>query len=263
MTVQLQDVSLRRGDHYLLKHINWQVETGEHWALIGLNGSGKTTLLNLLTGYVWPTAGTVRVFGKTFGTYPIAHIQKRIGWVSSSLQERMHSKLKAIDVVISGAYASIGLYESPQEEERLKAQRLIVQLGLHKKEEQPYRTLSQGEKQRALIARALMAEPELLILDEPCTGLDFLAKEQLLETLDHLSKEPSTPTMIYVTHHIDEILPSFQKTLLLRDGEVYRSGQTHDILTEDVLSHFFKLPVSIQFGQDRPIMYKKEKVVKR
>ncbi len=246
MILEANSVSLIQAGQWLLNDIDWTIKKGEHWSLIGLNGSGKTTLLNLINGYYWPTRGELTVLGNRFGTCDLGEMRKGIGWVSSSLQEKMYPDNNALQIAISGAYASIGLYEQPKEETIQKAVQLLKEFGCGDLIERDYKTLSQGERQKVLIARALMADPELLILDEPCTGLDFFSREHLLETVKKVTAKESGPTLIYVTHHVEEILPSMSHTLLMKDGGVYNSGLTNDVLTASSLSEFFGANVQVE-----------------
>jgi iron complex transport system ATP-binding protein len=257
MVLQLENVSLKRDGKWILQDINWHIERGEHWALLGLNGAGKTAILNLLNAYYFPTNGKVTVLGKEFGkTYLGERLRKQIGFVSSSLQEKFHPGDNAFEVVLSGAFASIGLYETPTDEMRKKATGMLEDLGCIEYANRNYETLSQGEKQRVLIARALMSEPSLLILDEPTNGLDFIAREKLLESIERIAKNPDTPTMVYVTHHVEEILPIFNKTLLLKEGQVFATGNTSEMITSEQLSQFFNLSVSVSWKNKRPLLAK-------
>ncbi|MFD0717518.1 ABC transporter ATP-binding protein [Paenibacillus sp. GCM10027626] len=251
LMVNIQDMSWRNGDNWLLKKINWTIRPNEHWALLGLNGSGKTTLLNMINGYIWPTEGKVSVLGHPFGEVDLRDLRKSIGWVSSSLQEKLYAGDKAQHVIISGKYATIGLYERVSEEELQQAQAFMQTLGCSHLWDREFRTCSQGEKQKILIARALMANPKMLILDEPCNGLDLFSRERLLESIEQLAASEQTPTLIYVTHHTEEIIPLFSHTLLLRRGEVIQSGRTEDILQTETLSHFFEAPVIVERHQER------------
>ncbi|MEC1520783.1 ABC transporter ATP-binding protein [Neobacillus niacini] len=255
MVVKLEDVYLYREGNMILGNVNWQIDTGEHWVLFGLNGSGKTAILNLLNAFYFPTKGNVTVLGMEFGrTYLGEKLRKQIGFVSASLQEKFYPSDTALEVVLSGAFASIGLYETPTEEMRIKAANLMEQLGTTNYANRRYETLSQGEKQRILIARALMAEPKLLILDEPTNGLDFVARELLLESIEKIAKEPLAPTIIYVTHHVEEIVPVFNKTLLLKEGQVFAAGKTSEMISNDQLTQFFDLPVQVNWENHRPFV---------
>lgn len=249
--IDIEKVSWKREESNLLHDVSWQVKKGEHWALLGLNGSGKTTLLNIINGYIWPTKGTVHVLGQRFGAANLPELRKSIGWVSSSLQEKLYGHDLAQEVVISGKHASIGLYEHVMQEELERALSLMEIMGCSHLVNRTYAACSQGEKQKLLIARALMAEPAVLILDEPCNGLDLFSRERLLQSVNELAQRPDGPTLIYVTHHLEEIMPVFTRTLLLRRGEVYKTGDTKEVLTEEYLSRFFEHSVSVQWEDER------------
>lgn len=251
MVLDVSSVSLSRNGEWILKNIDWQIEQGEHWSLMGLNGSGKTTLLNIINGYIWPTKGTVSVLGETFGRVDLGELRKRIGWVSTSLQEKLHKDNNALQIALSGVFASIGLYEQPEEEAIEKATDLLIEFGCESFMERNYATLSQGERQKVLIVRALMANPELLILDEPCTGLDFFAREHLLEMVQQIAEKEGGPTLIYVTHHVEEILPCFSHALLMKKGEVFKSGAKDEVLTASSLTSFFNAPLHVEERQQR------------
>ena len=258
LVVQLEHVSLIRDGKWILQDVNWGIEKGEHWVLFGLNGSGKTAILNLLNAYYFPTKGKITVLDLEFGkTYLGEKLRKQIGFVSSSLQEKFHPDDNAFEVVLSGAFASIGLYETPTDQIRQKAIALLEELGCIEYANRNYTTLSQGEKQRVLIARALMADPSLLILDEPTNGLDFIAREQLLESVEKITENQDAPTIIYVTHHVEEILPVFAKTLLLKKGQVFASGETKDMIASVKLTEYFNLPVKVHWENGRPLLSKR------
>lgn len=255
MVLHLQDVSLRKDESWILHHIDWKINKGEHWVLYGLNGAGKTALLNMLCAYYFPTSGQVEVVGKTFGKSVLGdQLRRKIGIVSAGFQAKLNPLDSAFEIVLSGAYASIGLYEKPTPAIREKAIQLLRQLGAIEYADRDYKTLSQGEKQRILLGRALMGEPELLILDEPATGFDFIARESLLKTVGEIAKLENGPTIIYVTHHVEEILPEFTHTLLLKKGEVFAKGKTREMLTSKNLSEFFETPVECIWRNDRPLL---------
>ncbi|MBB6444181.1 ABC transporter ATP-binding protein [Bacillus benzoevorans] len=260
MVVQMEQVSLKREGKWILHDINWKIEKGEHWILFGLNGSGKTSLLNMLNAEYFPTNGHLTVVGLEFGKTILGEkLRTKIGLVSSSLQDKLYSSDNAFEIVLSGAFASIGLYETPSDEMRERAIGLLKDMGCFEYANRKYETLSQGEKQRVLIARALMGNPQLLILDEPANGLDFIAREQLLEAISGMigHSKGKVPTIIYVTHHIDEILPCFNKTLLLKKGEVFASGDTAKMISSEQLTEFFDLPVQVIWQNGRPLLSKR------
>lgn len=257
MILQLEGVSLVRDGKWILQNINWHIEQGEHWVLFGLNGSGKTALLNILNAYSFPSKGKASVLGMEFGrTYLGEKLRRQIGFVSSSLQEKLYPGDNAFEVVLSGAFASIGLYETPTDAMRTKAVGVLEELGCLEYANRNYETLSQGERQRVLIARALMADPALLILDEPTNGLDFIARDKLLESIDRIARKHGGPAIIYVTHHVEEILPVFNKTMLLKAGQVFAAGNTEEMLSGERLSQFFDVPVRMLWENGRPFLSK-------
>lgn len=246
MIIDIHHASWRREQSTIINDISWQVQPGEHWCLLGLNGSGKTTLLNMINGYIWPTTGSISVLGEKFGEVDLREHRKRIGWVSTSLQQRLHGRDTAENIVLSGKFASIGIYTQIEDHDREQALQLMQQLDAERLVGRTYDTLSQGERQRILIARALMASPDLLILDEPCTGLDIFARDQLLQRVQTIANGQNAPTLLYVTHHIEEIMPCFNKTMLLRDGQIFAAGSTADMLDSQRLSDFFNTSVEVR-----------------
>lgn len=248
----MKDVSWRRNGSYILKNINWKVRTGEHWVIIGLNGSGKTSLLKMITGYIYPSEGEITVLEKKFGSFDLRELRKSIGWVSSSLQEALYVNETVEDIILSGKFASIGLYDKPEEEDLKKANDLLNQFGCAGFKQRPYYTLSQGEKQKVILARALMNSPKLLILDEPCTGLDIFARESFLAQVEQLGKMEKAPALLYVTHHIDEILPVFNRAMLIQNGTIFSSGKTREVLTGNNLQRFFGRQTYFEWNNGRP-----------
>ena len=237
VVIRLSGVSLRRDGVPLLSAIDWQVVHGQHWAVLGPNGSGKTTLLRLVAGYVQPSEGTVEVLGSVYGRADLRALRRRIGWVSPALAERLHPRDPALDVVIGGLFAVVGLFhEHPTDDDRVKAADLLAALGCEGLGERMFGVLSQGERQRVLLARALMSSPSLLVLDEPGRGLDVGAREDLLESLGVLTSAVDGPTVLLVTHHLEEIVPGFSHALLLSGGRVLAGGPREVALTAGLVS---------------------------
>jgi iron complex transport system ATP-binding protein len=241
----LENVSLIRRQRLILDGISWDVHPGNNWVVLGANGSGKTTLLRLLAGYLWPTQGSITVLGEEFGRTDVRELRKHIGWVGSFLEAQIPPSIRPLDLIVSGKYASIGIFENPREEDYQQGLDLARQLKCAEILDLPYGVLSQGEKQRLLIARALIHKPQLLILDEPCAGLDLVAREELLDTLEHQGRTQGGLTMIFVTHHLQEIMPTFTHALLLRQGRCVAQGQKPEILRSELLTQAFGITVKV------------------
>lgn len=236
--LNLESVSVNRGKTVMLKDVSWEIKEGEHWALIGPNGSGKTTLLKIVSGYLWPSSGKVHVLGKEFGKTDIRELRKKIGWVSSYLMEKLPENDSPVDIVVSGKFASFGVYEKITNEDRKKASAILEFLGCGYIKDRSITVLSQGERQKILIARALMADPMILLLDEPCTGLDMKARQNMLDSVSKICRE-NKATIIYVTHHINEIVPEIKNVLLLKEGREFMKGKK-SILNKKNLDRLFE-----------------------
>jgi len=249
-----EQVQFIRQQNALLKDINWRIAAGEDWAVLGLNGAGKSLMLSMISGNLWPTSGKLTVLGEVFGRTSIPDLTKRIGWVSQSLQERIHREEQAEYIVLSGKFSSIGIYQQFTEAELDEAKALLTSLGAKKLIGKAYQVLSQGEKQIVLIARALMAKPELLILDEPCNGLDLFAREDLLARIQKMKQAADAPSLLYVTHHTEEILPLLNHVLMIRDGKIFRQGKRDELLNENVLNDFYQRPIAIHGMRDDRMM---------
>jgi iron complex transport system ATP-binding protein len=243
--LELTNVSLFRGDRVILKDLTWHVRRGEHWAVVGANGSGKTMMLKIATGYLWPSQGTVSVLGKRFGTIDLRELRTKIGWISAALRDLIPPQDSALDVVLSGRFASFGLWNHVDPDDKTRATELLSIFDCDRLAAQSFRSLSQGEQQKILVARALLPTPRLLILDEPCSGLDLSAREQLLQTLQQVGSQPDGPTMIFVTHHIDEIVPVFTHALIMQVGRILAQGVKERVLTTTTLSHAFGVSVNV------------------
>jgi len=237
--VHLDDVSLVRDGRRILGHITWRIERGRHWALLGANGSGKTSLLKVILGYEWPSHGRVRVLGQCFGQADIPRLRRRIGWVSNALTTRLNGRECAWEVVAGGLDASLQLYRDVTDEERAKVRRALAITGALACEHQRYELLSQGEQQRVLIARALVQDPAVLILDEPCVGLDPAARERFLRDQERLASHADSPVIVWVTHHVEELRPWIRHALVLKEGQVLACGSIEQVLRSEVLARAF------------------------
>jgi iron complex transport system ATP-binding protein len=243
--LELTNVSLFRGDRVILEDLTWQVHRGDHWAVVGANASGKTMMLKIATGYLWPSQGTVKVLGKRFGAFDLRELRKQIGWISTALHDLIPPQDSAFDVVLSGRFASLGLWHSVDDHDKTRALELLSLFNCKGVATQSFGSLSQGEQQKILIARALLPSPRLLILDEPCSGLDLSAREQLLQTIHQIGRQSSGPTLIFVTHHIEEITPVFTHALIMQSGRILAQGVKEQVLTTPILSQAFGVPVNI------------------
>lgn len=246
--LDLRSVSHLAGGKKILDSINWTVRQGEHWAILGPNGSGKTTLLRIASGYLWPNGGgEVYRKGKTLTHLP--KLRKSIGWVTASLASEIPVQEKALNTVVSGKFAQIGylggMWGQASRYDYACARRYLEELGCLHLSDQAFGTLSQGEQQKVLIARARMTKPYLIILDEPCAGMDPGAREKFLAALGKIGKQAKIPALIYVTHHVEEILPLFRNTLVLRDGKALYSGQTRNVLKRGVLEKLYGVSLTI------------------
>lgn len=249
--LSVQRLGIRRGTVRILRSIDWQVRNGQHWVILGSNGSGKTSLLAALTGYLSPTEGEIELLGERFGNSDWRELRRRVGMVSSSIRELMAESEPALDTVISGKYAMIDFWGRPGAEDRRAGLRILRQIECGYLAERPWAYLSQGERQRVLIGRALMARPRLLILDEPCAGLDPVAREHFLQWLNRLGKQNGAPTLVLVTHHVEEIMPVFSHALILRKGKVLAADRKKSALTSALLSEAFGAKVRLTSGAGR------------
>ena len=228
-----------RGGTTVLRQVSWQVCAGEHWVIMGANGSGKTSLLSALTGYLVPTSGTMRVLGKVFGEDDWSGLKRVVGLVSSSLRQMIAEEETALEILASGLHGQINYWGRMPAESLEKAAAMAAGIGCGKLLSRPWAVLSQGERQRVLIGRALLSQPRILILDEPCAGLDPAAREQFLVFLESLAQKASSPSLILVTHHVEEIMPSFTHLLGLKAGRVLAQGQKQEVMSSALLSQLF------------------------
>lgn len=246
--LELTGLRVDRGHTSILRGIDWQIGPGEHWAILGANGSGKTSLLRALTGFLSPTAGEFTVLGRRYGATDWRELRLMVGVVTSSFVAAIPPAEVALETVISGKYAQLDLWERVTPRDRTAARRLLRLVGAAQIEGREWIYLSQGERQRVLIARALMARPRLLILDEPCAGLDPVAREHFLTLINRLARrrDAGAPALVLVTHHVEEITPAFTHALLLRRGRVVAAGRCDDVLTSAGLSETFGAAIKLR-----------------
>lgn len=247
--ISLDNVSYIRNGKYILKDINWHVNRGEHWVILGPNGSGKTTTLNMVNGYIFPSQGHVKVLEFEFGHSSIIELRKRIGWVSSALSQFIPTNDYPLHIVLSGKFASLGLWEKVDDDDIARANEILDLLKIRHLAERKYGMLSQGEKQKVLIGRALMNHPDIIIFDEAFNGLDIFARHDMEIAINELAE--GNITFILVTHNTDEILPVFGKALLLKDGQVHSQGDIDDMIQYDNLSDFYGADVDVFKHKDR------------
>jgi len=244
--IDLRGLCVRRGKACILNHVDWSVRQGENWVLLGANGSGKTSLLSVLAGYLTPSEGTVGVCGKVYGEFPWQELRAMLGMVSSSVKRMIQPEFTAQEIVASGKGAVINPWLEAEPEDATCARQLLADASLSALSERPWELLSQGERQRVLICRALMADPKLLILDEPCSGLDPVARRHFLEFLHETAARPDGPPMVFVTHHVEEITPAFTHALVLKKGHVLACGPVEEIMRAELLSEAFGAPLGLE-----------------
>lgn len=249
--LSVENLRIVRDGTVILDDVNWRVARGEHWVMLGANGSGKTSLLSALTGYLMPTGGEISLLGETYGESDWRELRKKIGLVSSSVRQMMADEEPALETVASGKYAMIDFWGTLTRAEKLQARKLLRSVECEYLAARPWRVLSQGERQRVLIGRALMAKPRVLILDEPCAGLDPAAREHFLQFIQRLGAQKNSPTLILVTHHVEEIMPVFSHVLMLENGRVLVAGKKSAVMNSKNLSQAFHARTGLAFARRR------------
>ena len=250
--VELADVSVIRGTSRLLSNVSWRVEADERWVVIGPNGAGKTTLLQVLSTHLYPSDGVVGILEEVVGTVDVFELRPRIGLTSAALADRIPRGERVGDVVVSASYAVLGRWREEYDElDHDRASELLEELGVSHLADRTFGTLSEGERKRVQIARALMTDPELLLLDEPAAGLDLGCREYLVSTLSVLARDAMAPATVLVSHHVEEIPPGFTHVLMLKRGEVVASGPLEATLTEETLTETFGLPLQLIHADGR------------
>ena len=258
LVVRMDGVGVRRGATALLDRVDWRVELDEKWVVLGPNGAGKTTLLRLAATELHPTSGTVHVLGELLGRTDVFELRPRIGFSSASLSSRVPGDEVVSDLVVSAGYAVLGRWrESYADQDNARATGLLAALGIVGLAGRRFGTLSEGERKRVLIARALMTDPELLLLDEPAAGLDLGGREDLLTRLATLAADPEAPATVLVTHHVEEIPPGFTHAMLMRDGAVVAQGLLDSVLTEENLAKTFDVDLVLQRSGARFFAYRR------
>ncbi len=245
--IELDGVGVQRNGNRMLAGIDWRVRADERWVVLGHNGSGKTTLLRVASLYLHPTSGTVKVLGETLGRTDVRSLRARIGVASQALADQLRGDLTAADVVMTGKYAALEpWWHTYDEADRARARRELDRVGVARFADRRFGTLSAGERQRVQLARTLMADPELLLLDEPGAGLDLAAREDLVGRLSDLAAEADSPPIVLVTHHTEEIPDHFTHALLLSHGHRVASGPIGQVIDEASLSECFGLPLRLE-----------------
>ena len=255
--LRLDSVHVSRGDNVLLRDVSWQLNAGERWVILGANGAGKTTLLQVASGTIRPTSGRVELLGESLdpadgaGT-DLDDLLPRIGWASAALADRLPADERVLDVVLTASYATVRRaaehYDGIDDK---RARDLLAQLGCRQLVERRFGTLSEGERKRVQLARALMTDPEVLLLDEPAAGLDLGAREALLHMLARVAQDPQAPAIALVSHHVEEVPTGFTHALLLREGQVVAAGPIRDVLRSSLVSACFDLPLLVFRRGDR------------
>ncbi|PWI43593.1 ABC transporter ATP-binding protein [Streptomyces sp. ICBB 8177] len=250
--LELVDVSVVRDGRALVDQVSWSVAEGERWVILGPNGAGKTTLLNVASSYLYPTSGTAAILGEKLGGVDVFELRPRIGVAGAAMAEKMPRRQTVLETVLTAAYGMTAHWrESYEESDEQRARLILDRLGMSEYADRRFGTLSEGERKRTLIARAIMTDPELLLLDEPAAGLDLGGREDLVRRLGRLARDPIAPSMIMVTHHVEEIAPGFTHVLMIRQGKVVAAGPIDLELTSRNLSHCFGLPLVVERHGDR------------
>ena len=250
--LEFADVSVRRGEAVLLDGIDWSVGSSDRWVVLGPNGAGKTTLLQVASAQIHPSSGVAGILGEVLGTVDVFELRPRIGLTSAILAERIPRDERVHDVVVSASYGVVGRWREAYDDlDHERAADLLVEVGAQHLADRTFGTLSEGERKRVQIARALMTDPELLLLDEPAAGLDLGGREDLVSTLSVLANDALSPATVLVSHHVEEIPPGFTHALLLRKGGVVAAGPMDEVITEANLSATFGMPLVLSHDAGR------------
>lgn len=250
--LHLTNVTLRRGENQVLDGISWSVDAADRWVILGPNGAGKTSLITVCAARAHPTTGTAEILGLPLGEANTQELRIRIGLASAALADRIPADETVHDIVMTAAHGVTGRWREEYESiDENRAADLLAAFGMHAFADRTFETLSEGERKRVQIARALMTDPELLLLDEPAAGLDLGGREELLGALTELAGDRRSPAIVMVTHHVEEIPPGFTHALLLRDGAVVAQGPLADTLSSDSLSETYAMPIQLHADNGR------------
>jgi iron complex transport system ATP-binding protein len=250
--LEFADVTVRRGQATLLDRVSWTVEEDERWVVLGPNGAGKTTLLQVASAQLHPSSGVAGILDEVLGLVDVFELRPRIGLTSAALADRIPRHELVRDVVVSASYGVVGRWREAYEElDHARAADLLTEVGARRLAERTFGTLSEGERKRVQIARALMSDPELLLLDEPAAGLDLGGREDLVSTLSVLAMDEDSPATVLVSHHVEEIPPGFTHALMLREGRVVAQGPLERVVTEEALSATFNMPLVLTHADGR------------
>ncbi|MGI8907526.1 MAG: ABC transporter ATP-binding protein [Candidatus Sumerlaeaceae bacterium] len=244
--IEVNDVTVERDFTTILQSFSWCAYAGQHWVIFGPNGAGKTSLLNVIQGYLWPTSGTVRVLGGELGNgVDVRELRRWIPVVSEPVRDMINESLTGLEVLVTGARAHLNLFEAPSRAELSRARSLARQTQIELLLARPFAVMSTGERQRILITRALMPHPKVIILDEPCAGLDLAGREWVLNTIETAARQKNPPVLLLTTHHVEEVTPSFTHALLIKAGEIYAAGPIDQVFTSKCVSGLFDIRVRL------------------
>jgi iron complex transport system ATP-binding protein len=250
--LELADVTVRRGQATLLDSVSWTVHDDERWVILGPNGAGKTTLVQLCSAQIHPTSGVAGILGEVLGTVDVFELRPRIGYTSAAVAERIPRAELVRDVVVSASYGVVGRWREEYEElDHERAHALLVEVGAGRLLDRTFGTLSEGERKRVQIARSLMTDPELLILDEPAAGLDLGGREDLVSTMSVLANDATSPAIVLVSHHVEEVPPGFTHALMLREGRVVVQGPIAEVMTAENLTATFGMSLQLTVEDGR------------
>lgn len=248
--ISFAHVNFRRDDRMILSDVNLDIKSGEHWVILGKNGSGKTTILEMMNGYLFPSSGRIEVLGNLYGQCDVREVRQSIGYSSQSLMEKLTLRDPVWEVVATGLFGFLRFYQEIPAAAQEKARAMLERVNIGRLADQPLGVLSQGERKKVMLARSMMMQPRILIMDEPCAGLDLYEREKLLADLETFRQEVGS--FIYVTHHIEEIVPLFSHVLLIDDGKVLAAGEKKQVLTAETIEKAYQIPVTLDWHRDRP-----------